>query len=153
MTSERAIAYSEVYAILEKMKPEYIDKIPNKFKTMIIEEMDKTYKPKIDINIPLKEQKITSKALTILAMINLNYWCTNDKHKSELIELYAKNDKIQEQRLKEKYNTDNIFKKREKEETIPESNVSKENAIIEYKEQNLIQRLFEKIKHLFKRKY
>lgn len=153
MTSERAIAYSEVYAILEKMKPEYIDKIPNKFKTMIIEEMDKTYKPKIDINIPLKEQKITSKALTILAMINLNYWCTNDKHKSELIELYAKNDKIQEQRLKEKYNPDNIFKKREKEETIPESNVSKENAIIEYKEQSLIQRLFEKIKHLFKGKY
>lgn len=153
MISERAIAYSEVYSILEKMKPEYIDKIPNKFKTMIIEEMDKTYKPKIDINIPLKEQKITSKALTILAMINLNYWCTNDKHKSELIELYSKNDKIQEQRLKEKYNSDNIFKKREKEETIPESNVSKENAIIEYKEQNLIQRLFEKIKHLFKRKY
>ena len=153
MISERAIAYSEVYAILEKMKPEYIDKIPNKFKTMIIEEMDKTYKPKIDINIPLKEQKITSKALTILAMINLNYWCTNDKHKSELIELYSKNDKIQEQRLKEKYKPNNIFKKREKEETIPESNVSKENAIIEYKEQNLIQRLFEKIKHLFKRKY
>ena len=153
MISERAIAYSEVYSILEKMKPEYIDKIPNKFKTMIIEEMDKTYKPKIDINIPLKEQKITSKALTILAMINLNYWCTNDKHKSELIELYSKNDKIQEQRLKEKYNSDNIFKKREKEETIPESNVSKENAIIEYNEQNLIQRLFEKIKHLFKRKY
>lgn len=153
MTSERAIAYSEVYAILEKMKPEYIDKIPNKFKTMIIEEMDKNYKPKIDINIPLKEQKITSKALTILAMINLNYWCTNEKHKSELIELYAKNDKIQEQRLKEKYKPNNIFKKREKEETIPESNVSKENAIIEYKEQNLIQRLFEKIKHLFKRKY
>ena len=153
MTSERAIAYSEVSAILEKMKPEYIDKIPNKFKTMIIEEMHKNYKPKIDINIPLKEQKITSKALTILAMINLNYWCTNEKHKSELIELYAKNDKIQEQRLKEKYKPNNIFKKREKEETIPESNVSKENAIIEYKEQNLIQRLFEKIKHLFKRKY
>ena len=74
MTSERAIAYSEVYSILEKMKPEYIDKIPNKFKTMIIDEMDKNYNPEIDINIPLKEQKVTSKALTILAMINLNYW-------------------------------------------------------------------------------
>lgn len=153
MTSERALAYSEVYSILEKMKPEYIDKIPNKFKTMIIDEMDKNYNPEIDINIPLKEQKVTSKALTILAMINLNYWCTNDKHKSELIELYAKNDKIQEQILKEKYTTDNIFKNRKKEENVIESDISKENAIIEYEEQNLIQRLFEKIKHLFKRNH
>ena len=34
-----------------------------------------------------------------------------------------------------------------------DNEVVKENAIIEYKEKNFIQKLFEKIKYLFKRSY
>ena len=48
MVNERAIAYSEVYAILKRMDQQYIDKIPRKLKNIIIEEMDKNYKPQID---------------------------------------------------------------------------------------------------------
>lgn len=86
-------------------------------------------------------------------MLNLQYWCEDENEKERLKNVYAKNENLYQEKLKNKYNLDNIFKNRKKEETIPESNISKENAIIEYKEQNFIQRLFEKIKHLFKRKY
>ena len=87
MINERAIAYSEVYTILKMMNPQYLDKIPNKLQKAIIEEMDKNYQPKIVSNIPLKDQKLKPKTYTILAMLNLNYWCETQEHKEELLKI------------------------------------------------------------------
>lgn len=56
--NERALAYSEVYEIINKMGKDYKDKIPNKLKLTIVEEMDKSYKPNIDVKIPLKKHMI-----------------------------------------------------------------------------------------------
>ena len=57
MANDRAIAYSEVYAILNLMNPRYINKIPSRLKLIIKEEMDKEYKPEIKYDIPFTEQK------------------------------------------------------------------------------------------------
>lgn len=142
--NDRAIAYSEVYAILNLMNPKYISKIPSGLKAIIKEEMDKDYKPEIKIGIPLTEQKLNPKTFTILAMLNLNYWCETLENKNELIKLYAQNDKIKEEEIREKYNPDNLFKnKKAKVETIEKS-----VAMLEYKET-----IFTKIKNWFKRSF
>ena len=57
-----------------------------------------------------------------------------------------------EKELREKYNPDNIFKNKKNYSENIEDNISTETAIVKYNEKNFIQKLFDKIKHLFKRK-
>ncbi len=41
--------------------------------------------------------------LEILAVLNYNYWCKDEKRKKkELLDLYCKNDLMEEQKLREK---------------------------------------------------
>lgn len=141
MVNERAIAYSEVYAILNKMSPIYIEKIPKKLRTIIIEEMDKKYKPEIALDIPLEQQNLNEKTYTILAMINLNYWCDDSEHKKELIKLYSKNDKVKEEAKRKKYNPDEIFENK--------SNSTEKLYLVEYK-QTIVRKILERIKSWFK---
>lgn len=141
MVNERAIAYSEVYAILNEMSPIYIEKIPKKLRTIIIEEMDKKYKPEIALDIPLEQQNLNEKTYTILAMINLNYWCDDSEHKKELIQLYSKNDKVKEEAKRKKYNPDEIFENK--------SNSTEKLYLVEYK-QTIVRKILERIKSWFK---
>lgn len=148
MINERAIAYSEVYAILKMMNPQYLDKIPNKLQEAIIEEMDKNYQPKIVSDIPLKDQKLKPKTYTILAMLNLNYWCESQEHKEELLKLYSNNEKIKEAKIREQYNPDNIFKNKT---NSTENNTTDTVALVGYKE-SVFKRLLDKIKSIFAKK-
>ena len=66
-----------------------------------------------------------------------------EKDKNKLLEF--------EQELREKYNPDNIFKNKNNSTERIQDNISTETAIVEYKEKNFIQKLFDKIKHLFRR--
>ena len=141
MVNERAIAYSEVYAILNKMSPIYIEKLPKKLRTIIIAEMDKKYKPEISLDIPLEQQNLNEKTYTILAMINLNYWCDDSEHKKELIKLYSKNDKVKEEAKRKKYNPDEIFENK--------SNSTEKLYLVEYK-QTIVRKILERIKSWFK---
>ena len=101
-------AYSEIYEILNLMEKEYIDKVPNKLKELFLNEKDDNFKPNINIEIPLENQSLQKDTLTILAILYLNYWCESEQEKQELIKHFAEVDKKNE----EKYNIDNIFKKR-----------------------------------------
>ena len=134
MINERAVAYSEVYAILKMMDPLYLDKIPNRLQQIIIEEMDKDYQPKIVSN-------------TILAMLNLNYWCQSQEHKEELLKIYSNNERIKDEKIRELYNPDNIFKNKIHNTA---NNTNETMALVEYKE-SVFKRLINKIKELFKR--
>lgn len=138
-------AYSEIYEILNLMEAGYIDKVPSKFKELIISEKDNSFKPNIKIDIPLESQNLQKDTLTILAILYLNYWYESEQEKEELIKLFNEVDK----QNAEKYNIDNIFKKRQNvTNTIGEdTNIS----LIEYKE-NFFLKLINKVKMLFKRK-
>ena len=108
-------AYAEVDEILSFMEDVYIDKIPKKLRELFKNERLEDYKPNIDPKIPLDEQKLQKKTFSILAMLNLNYWCEDEKEKQDLIAIYAENDRKKEE-LREKYNPDNLFKKKETEQ-------------------------------------
>ena len=143
-------AYAEVDKILSFMEIKYVEKVPQKMREMFKNEKLQGYEPNIDKNIPLEEQQLERKTLAILAMLNLNYWCENQEEKQELLRAYSDNDKKREEELREKYNPDNIFKNKNKEQDA-EQETDKITSVVEYKEKNLIKKLLDKIKRLFRR--
>ena len=145
-------AYAEVDEILSFMEDVYIDKIPKKLRELFKNERLEDYKPNIDPKIPLDEQKLQKKTFSILAMLNLNYWCEDEKEKKDLIAIYAENDRKKEEELREKYNPDNLFKKKETEQKIeePQKNTSENTVLVEYKEEKFFKKLIKKIMNCFK---
>ena len=96
----------------------------------------------------LDKQNLKRETMVLLAILNLNYWCDSEEEKQEILNGFAENEKLkqlEEKELAEKYNPDNLFKKREKLEATTEVSMS------EYKELNFIQKLLNKIKSFFRR--
>ena len=109
------------------------------------------YVPNINPQIPLDEQNLQRKTYAILAMLNLNYWCEDEKEKQELIAIYAENDKKRESELREKYNPDNLFKKKElQEEKLEKESLEENTSLIEYKESNFFKKIINKIISFFR---
>lgn len=150
MKEEYREAFSEVEQILNLMPSNLSDKIPLGFKKIVSAEKSKTYYPKI--SEPIEECILKEETTIILAVMYRDFLCPKQE-REKLIERDSKKLLEFEKDLREKYNPDDIFKKRKKTQTIFENNNLEENAIIEYKEKNFIQKLFEKIKYLFKRSY
>lgn len=131
------------------MEQKYIDKIPKKMLVMFEKEKEKEHKIKINPNISLDNQGLQRKTLVLLAMINLNYWC-EEEEKQELLKLYLDNDKRKESELREKYNLENIFNN--KIERKKEKNLDVENKnLIEYKEESILKKIFNKIINLLRK--
>lgn len=144
-----SLAYSEVCTILNMLEDEYKERVPKNVMDFFEEERDKEYNPIIDVNIPLEKQNLKRKALVLLAILNLNYWCDSEEEKQEILDSFAKNEelkRIKEKELTENYNINNLFKKIENNENKTEV------SLIEYKKQNFIQKIILKIKSLFRRK-
>lgn len=153
MEENSSLAYSEVYEILKLIEDEYVNRIPKKIMDFFEEERDKEYNPIIDVNIPLDEQNLKRETMVLLAILNYNYWCDSEEEKKEIQEELIKNSELKEQaekELAERYNPDNIFKKR-KEEKEPIINSNENKQLIEYKEQGFIKKLLHKIMSFFRK--
>ena len=146
---DRAVAYSEVYEILNLMGKEYKDKIPSKLMQIIIDEMDKDYKPNIDIKKPLKEQNLKQRTFDILGMIKLNYWCENEIEKKEFLNKISENDKKRQEEIREKYNPDNIFKNNSN--IVKENVVTEEVALVKVEDSKWYNKVFQFFRSLFKK--
>ncbi len=105
-------AYAEVDKVLSLMDYKYIAEIPEELRKMFKEKKDSSYNKEITADKPLKEQNLSKETLSILAVLNYNYWCKDENRKNELIELYSENEKKYQEELREKYNPDNIFKEK-----------------------------------------
>lgn len=75
------IAYTEVDEVLNLMDKEFQRKIPEKLRKLIFENKLKDYNVVINPDIPLNKQNISRKALAMLAVLNYNYWCTEEKER------------------------------------------------------------------------
>ena len=86
-----------------------------------------------------------------MSLINKKFWCNDDERLDFEMKL-KQNELSYQNKIREKYNPDNLFKKQKSETLNLENNtITKETAIIEYKEKNFLQKIFDKIKHLFKK--
>ena len=142
---ERALA--EVDEILNFMDEQYQKKIPEKFRKLISNNKLANYNIEIKPNIPLTEQKISRKALSILSVINYNYWCNEEEKKKKLIEKYKKNGLAKQKKLKELYSPDKIFEN--KKEFYKRTNEDKQ-LIVYNKKENVFIKIINKIKTLLK---
>ena len=144
MVMENMLAYAEIDEILNLLEDNYRERVPKKVRDFFKEEKMKDYHPEIDIEKPLIEQNLKRETMVLLAIFNLNYWCENEEEKQRFLNELDKNEE-EKKELEEKYNPDNLFKKKQDEST------EKNLQIIEYKKPNFIQILLTKIKKILKR--
>ena len=83
-------------------------------------------------------------------MLNLNYWCKDENERKELLKMYSENDKKIEAEMRERYNPDNLFKKKEK---VEQNNDIKQERteLIEYKEKNIFRKILDRIMQFLKK--
>lgn len=146
MLIDNMLAYAEVDEILNLLEEEYANKIPEKIRKFLKEEKMQDYKPEINVEIPLTEQNLKRETMVLLAVLNLNYWCESEAEKEEFRKELAENEKEQKA-LEEKYNPDNLFKKKQQEKQEDVQNTE----LIVYKKTNFIHKLLNKIKSLFRK--
>ena len=99
----------------------------------------------------LNEQNLKSETRGLIALVYQDYICNDDERK-ECIQKSQKFANKMEDLKREKYNPDNIFKTKNNYTESIEKIDSAETAIVEYKEKNFLQKLFDKIKNFFRRK-
>lgn len=142
-----ACAYKEIYEILKIFPSELVNKVPKDKIDFFYKNMDNNY----EYNI-LKEtfdgQTMLEETAAILTILFRDYW-SNKEQKEKLINFTKNAQSIVEKVDREKYNPDNIFKKRNREDEIKENTIQNEVALVEYKE-SVFKKFINKIKSIFK---
>lgn len=143
-------AYKEVIEILKYVPQESVNKIPKTTLETFEKKMDKDYVFNIDINKSFEEQNLLEETKDIFAVIFRDYWAT--PYQRERIKAKEKYDrqKIEEEKAN-KYNPDDIFNKKIKEQNKENTKQQNEeqtvnNLPVEYKE-----KFYEKIINFFKK--
>lgn len=136
----------EVEYILKKLDDEYIRKIPKEIWDYIEENKDKNYIYNYDESKTLAQQKLSIDTISILTYINMEY-LLDEKDKKEMEELLRKDYIIAEEKKKEKYNSDDIFKNKSRENL---SEQEENNLPIEVKIEKWYDKIFEFLRKIFK---
>lgn len=138
-------AYLEAYIILKKL--ELLDELPTEIKENLMNNRVNDYTFSFNQEFPLYEQIENEETKALISYLYLKYINKNLEEKNILLEKYKQNEISYQKEIQEKYNTDNLFKSKKTEEVKEET-----QALVEYKERNFIQRIFDKIKNIFRRK-
>ena len=151
-------AYSELYAILQMLGKEYIDKIPEKIYKSIESRKDDTYNPIYNDMEEVLEGRVKRKTVSMLALLDYNYFSTSETDRMYMRYILEEN----ENKYKKDKNEYRIVDEN-KEDVNDNNNISDNNednsnnlirnGMIEYKESG-IKKLFNniilKIKEMFK---
>ena len=146
VTKDLSEAAVEFKSILENCSDDIVNKIPTNFLKFIDKIASKTYKFNYDKTKSLIEQNLKSETRGLIELVYQDYICTDEERKEYIQKsnLYI----IENENMKrEKYNPNDIFKDVKNYKV----NNSKENSIIEYKKENFIQKIFNKIKYFFEK--
>ncbi len=140
---------AEVDIILGFADQESLDKIPESFKTFIIENKSK-YISKIDPQKSLEEQKLLYETKVILSIMYRDYWSSEEEREQILLNEKEELEKI-ENLSKNKYNYENLFKNAQKIQNIAQEETEDEGS---YKslmiKESLFEKILNKIKSFFK---
>ena len=147
--SEYRIAANEVVYILDYFSEEFKANIPTNFLKFLNEQAIPEYNPNFDFSHGLDRLELRNKTKTLLAMIYRNYICS-EKEKIEYEKILKQNENTYQVELREKYNPDNIYKKKKKEYNTL-NNERDTVQLVKYKESKLI-KFINWFKKLFNRK-
>lgn len=121
MSNAYSKAYVEVLEIISHFSEEDFKKIPKSEIDFYNENKDNEYKFKINPNIDLNEQNISREANAILVALYRDYFAIENQ-KQILEKLLKQNEQKEEEKKREKYNPDDIFKKDKEVSTIENNN-------------------------------
>lgn len=140
-------AYTEIGCLLKYFPISYIEKLPNELLEIINATADRKYILDIDTTKKINEQKISDQTKKILAVLTYNYWSNREQKETLKSKLYI-NEKAFQNKLSERYSTENLFKSNR--QTITNINAQTEQVqMIEYKE-NFFTKIINAIKNIIK---
>lgn len=140
ITKEFLEACTEINEIFKFINKEELEKIPVEIKEFFENNIDEKYNFKIESNKPLDEQKIKKETKDILVYLYTYYWCP-EHEKNELKKIFSTNYEKEQLKLREKYNPEDIFNKRQN------KNNNNKIMIIKHKEsifKKIIRKIFKK---------
>lgn len=133
--------FNQIDEILKHSSDEISKKLPKNLQEFLKENKEKDYKPNIDFNTDNWQDYLLEDTIVLMGLIYRDYIVSKDKRQKLLLE--------EEIEYNEKYNPNNIFKNKKNIQNQIKEIQPRETAIIEYKEKNFLQKIFDKIKHLF----
>lgn len=143
-------AFSEVDEILKLMPINLLNKIPKKFKDIIKSEKSANYNP--IINEPIENFQLKDETIIIMAIIYRDFLCS--KEEKESLKLRdAEKIKEAEEEIRQKYNPNDIFKKRgvyQNDSTTDAQSTTSETELMVV-EEKWYRKIFNIIKTIFKR--
>lgn len=141
-------ALYQISEILNYVEKDLINKIPENLINYINQNKSKDYDWKIDTNLPLEKQELLQQTKEILTVIYRDYLCNNTE-REELDKTLNENELKYQNELREKYNPDNLFKKREN-KIYSEQVETEDTSVVVYK-QSLLRKILNRIKRLLRR--
>lgn len=142
---EYSEAITETLDILKHTRKEDVMKISPKFMEYLNNNASRTYKPDLDHSKKIKDMQLKRKTKAILAIIYKNFWCNDDERK-EFNSTLKYNEIRYQAALREKYDPNNLFKKKELE--VEQKTVETPLAMVAYKE-SIFKRILNKINRIF----
>ena len=133
--------FNQIDEILKHSSDEISKKLPKNLQEFLKENQEKDYKPNIDFNTDNWQDYLLEDTIVLMGLIYRDYIVSKDERQKLLLE--------EEIEYNEKYNPNNIFKNKKNIQNQIKEIQPRETAIIEYKEKNFLQKIFDKIKHLF----
>ena len=154
-------AYSELYAILQMLGKEYIDRIPRKIYKVIESRKDDTYNPVYNDMEEVLEGRVKRKTVSMLALLDYNYFSTSETDRMYMRYILEENENKYRKEKKEYKIVDIDEDQKKVDDNIKEieqinndnyNNINK-NEMIEYKEsgiKKLFNNIIVKIKEIFR---
>lgn len=131
-----ANAYKEVLIVLNNLVKEDYEKIPKEYIEFLESNANHDYNLKYDKSKSFEEQELLLETKYILFGLFEKFWAT-ETQKSKIIAFKNSYNEQLEKDKRQKYNSDNLFKKQEKETDEKIKKVS----MIEYKKNNIFERI------------
>lgn len=145
--SEAAVEFN---CILDNSAQEIIDKIPQKFIKFMRDIASTTYKFNYDKSKKLNEQDIKPETRGLISLVYQDYICSEDEKKGYILK--CKNYEVKkEEELREKYNPEHIFRKKESNTTTGMQNKQDVTALVKYYDIKWYEKIIIKIKRVFKK--
>ncbi len=141
---------TEVLEVLENTEEEIVKKIPQNVIEYLKESADNEYVPNIDFSNDNWEDSVMEETKDILAVIYVDYICSEEERQS-FLEEEQKENKRREEEKQEKFNYENLFKRKDNKEKNDEEEAQSEEQkqLVDIKTYPWYKRIYYKILEIF----
>jgi hypothetical protein len=103
ITNDDRVALAEVDYIIHHMNELYYNKIPTNVLDLITILKKRNVEVYVDPNVPLERQNLKEFTLQFLVILNLKYWC-DDERRKEILSIMEYNQKKFDERVNDIFN-------------------------------------------------